>query len=302
MSELLRENDNVNDHRGKLLRMLSELSPSSAPQDPLTKFFVRILTRFTQYIFPTSSVMQQANVSEASYAAYIIHPCLIDLVSGIEDYVNYKPGEIIIESIGSCNRRRKSGSAFEQRADGIMFACLPRMQIEIGHLEMSGGYDHKELPRSTWDGCCKGPVGCAYMLEEIGENFRGSTLRSYAETKVFFLHTYEDRAELWQMHCRARGVLQLERTHKAIVPVSFAGQRKHLFDFVLLWDFRSGLLETARRVRLLQEEDNDNLTGISDLSGALPPHPLVPNKEKHKKAVTDVLPNSDGLSSPLRWD
>jgi len=139
------------------------------------------------------------------------------------------------------------------------------------------------------------------MLEEIGERFRGASLKTYAETRVFFLHTYENRIELWQMYCRAHGILQLERTHKAIVPVSFAGQRKHLFDFVvLLWDLKHGSLETARRISQLQEEDDDNLLGLSDLSGGLPPHPFTPNKEKHKKAVMDVHPMSDGLSSPIR--
>ncbi|RUS32229.1 hypothetical protein BC938DRAFT_475989 [Jimgerdemannia flammicorona] len=54
-----------------------------------------------------------------------------------------------------------------------MFTRITRSLVKIGHLEMSGGYDHKEIPWSTWDGCCKGPVSCAYMLEEIGERFRG---------------------------------------------------------------------------------------------------------------------------------
>ncbi|CAG8624140.1 8752_t:CDS:2, partial [Ambispora gerdemannii] len=39
---------------------------------------------------------------------------------------------------------------------------------------MSSGYRHKDLSRSTWDGCCKLPIGNTYMLEEIGERFQGA--------------------------------------------------------------------------------------------------------------------------------
>jgi len=39
------------------------------------------------------------------------------------------------------------------------------------------------------------------------------------------------------MHNRARGILQWGRTHKAIVPVCYKEQKKHLFDFmVLFWN------------------------------------------------------------------
>ncbi|CAG8641439.1 13014_t:CDS:2, partial [Ambispora gerdemannii] len=63
--------------------------------------------------------------------------------------------------------------SFEQKADGVFFVRLKKSTVEVGHLEMSGGYGHKDLPRSTWDGCCKLSIGNAYMLEEIGERFRG---------------------------------------------------------------------------------------------------------------------------------
>ncbi|RUP52196.1 hypothetical protein BC936DRAFT_137951 [Jimgerdemannia flammicorona] len=97
-----------------------------------------------------------------------------------------------------------------------MFTHLMRSLVEIGNLEMSSGYDHKEIPWSTWDKYYKDPIGCAHMLEEI-----------------------ENCIKLWQMYYQAHGILQLEQTHKAIVPVSFVGQCKHLFNFVvLLWDLK----------------------------------------------------------------
>lgn len=72
-------------------------------------------------------------------------------------------GEVILSSIKSCCERRKCES-FEQKADGRFLARLKRSCIEIGHLEMSGGYGHREIPRSTWDGCCKGPLGNMYRI------------------------------------------------------------------------------------------------------------------------------------------
>ncbi|CAG8569265.1 6688_t:CDS:2 [Paraglomus brasilianum] len=122
------------------------------------------------------------------------------------------------------------------------------------------GYGHQEISQSTWDRCCKGPLGNMYMLEEIGERYRKASPKSFANTRVFFVHTHEDKIELWQMYNCARGILQWERTHKAIVPICYEEQKKHLFDFVvLLWDLKEGLINTVNMVRQLQDEDNDGI-------------------------------------------
>ncbi|CAJ0836797.1 11370_t:CDS:10, partial [Entrophospora sp. SA101] len=56
---------------------------------------------------------------------------------------------------------------------------------EVGHLEMSGGYKHKDIPRSTWDGCCKLPIGNSYMLEEIGEQFRSVFPETFSKLRMY---------------------------------------------------------------------------------------------------------------------
>ncbi|CAJ0913703.1 7689_t:CDS:2, partial [Entrophospora sp. SA101] len=239
--------------------------------------------------------MQQIGVSEASYGSYIIHPCIIELLSGLEDHLLYEPGEVVLSSIKSCCKRRKC-KPFEQKADGIFLTRLKRSFIDIGHLEMSGGHGHHEVPRSTWDGCCKGPLGNMYMLEEIGERYRKASSKSFASTCVFFVHTYEEKIELWQMYNHTRGILQWERTHKATVPICYEEQKKYIFDFVvLLWELKEGLINTTRMINQLQDEDND---GISDLSGRLPAHPSRPIKEQHKKGIQAVEVKSD-ISIPL---
>ncbi|CAG8595397.1 6113_t:CDS:2 [Ambispora gerdemannii] len=71
------------------------------------------------------------------------------------------------------------------------------------------------------------------------------------------------------MHNRARGILQWERTHKAIVPICYEEQKKHLFDFVvLLWDLKEGLINTANMIKQLQDEDNDGIQVIRQTSSA----------------------------------
>ncbi len=72
-----------------------------------------------------------------------------------------------MSSVKSCRSRRKCISSYEQKSDGVFTVKLKKSLIEVGHLEMSGGYGHKDIPHSTWDGCCKLPVGNSYMLEEI---------------------------------------------------------------------------------------------------------------------------------------
>ncbi|EXX64969.1 hypothetical protein RirG_137810 [Rhizophagus irregularis DAOM 197198w] len=199
------------------------------------------------------------------------------------------------------SRETQCITSFEQKADGVFLVRLKKSIIEVGHLEMSGGYAHKDLPRSTWDGCCKLPIGNSYMLEEIGERFREASTETFSKLSVFSIHTYANRIELWRMHVPSCGVLQYERTHKTVVPICFEEERKCFFDFVIvLWDLRCWLLEVAEVIYKLQEEHNDSDTNVSNLSGILPSHPFTPQKEKHKKGITATYADSDPGSFPIR--
>ncbi|CAG8570409.1 8227_t:CDS:2, partial [Paraglomus brasilianum] len=131
IKELMKLNDDLED--------VKQLSLISTPPDALASFFVKTLSRFHQLVFPQQSIMQQFGVSEASYGAYMIHPCLIELLAGLEDHFLYEPN---------------------------IWWVRP--------------------PRSTWDGCCKGPLGSMYMLEEIGKRYRNASPKSFANNRVFF--------------------------------------------------------------------------------------------------------------------
>ncbi|CAG8758987.1 2600_t:CDS:2, partial [Gigaspora margarita] len=80
IKELMKLND--------YLEEIKQLILVLAPPDTLTSVFVKILH---QFVFPQQSIMQQIEVSEASYSTYIIHPCLIELLTGLEGYLLYKP-------------------------------------------------------------------------------------------------------------------------------------------------------------------------------------------------------------------
>ncbi|CAG8740351.1 557_t:CDS:2, partial [Funneliformis caledonium] len=254
-------------------------------------------------VFPEYSIMQQQCISESDYGGYVIHPSLKSMLFGLEKNLHYHIGEIILSSVKACRERRKLVTSFEQKADGVFSVRLKKSFVEVGHLEMSGGYGDKDLPRSTWDGCCKLPIGNAYMLEEIGERFRGASCETFSKMSVFSLHTYDNRIELWRMHVPSRGVLQYERTHKTIVPTCFEEERKKFFDFVVvLWDLRCWLLEVVEVIHRLQDEHNGSDMKVTNLSGTLPPHPFTPQKDKHKKGITAAYAHSDPGSSPIRYE
>ncbi|CAG8598907.1 11844_t:CDS:10 [Diversispora eburnea] len=241
------------------------------------------IQRFTRRstISNNDSAIQQQNISESDYGGYIIHPSLKCMLSGLE-------------KIKSCRERRRCNTLFEQKADGIFVVRLKKSFVEVGHLEMSGGHGHRDFSRSTWDGCCKLPIGNAYMLEEIGERFRGASCETFSKIK--------NRIELWRMHVPSRGVLQYERTHRATVPICFEDERKCIFDFVVvLWDLRCWLLEVTNVIYKLREEHNDSDVNVSNLSsGILPLHPFIPQKDKHKKGITTTYAKSEPNSSFIR--
>ncbi|RIB22948.1 hypothetical protein C2G38_2139984 [Gigaspora rosea] len=234
----------------------------------------------------------------------MIHPFLKCTFFGLEKCLHYHVGEIALSSVKSCRERRKCNTLFVQKADGVFLARLKKSFIEIGYLEMSGGYGHKDFSRSTWDGCCKLPIGNAYMLEEIGERFRGASCKPFSKISVFSLHTYDNRIELWRMYVPSCGVLQYERTHRATVPICFEDERKYIFDFVVvLWDLRCWLQKFIEVIYKLRDEHNDSDVNVSNLSsGILPPHPFTPQKDKYKKGITTTYAKSEPDSSFVRPD
>ncbi|RHZ90073.1 hypothetical protein Glove_8g17 [Diversispora epigaea] len=165
---LINEINNENS-RNYLLQELKINYTMSLLQDPFTNFFIKILSIFYHDVFPDNSAIQQQNISELDYGGYIIHPSLKCMLSGLEKSIHYHMGEVILSSVKSCRERRRCNTVFEQKADGIFVVRLKKSFVEVGHLEMSGGHGHRDFSRSTWDGCCKLPIGNAYMLEEIGE-------------------------------------------------------------------------------------------------------------------------------------
>ncbi|CAG8551220.1 16087_t:CDS:2, partial [Dentiscutata erythropus] len=117
-------------------------------------------------------------------------------------------------------------------ANGVFVVRLKKLFIEVGHLEMSGGY-------------------------EVGERFHGASCEAFLKPSVFSIHAYDNRIELWRMHIPSSGVLQYERTYRAIVPICFEEEQRCTFDFVIvLWDLR--LLEVMEIIFKLLEEHNDS--------------------------------------------
>ncbi|CAG8657242.1 2162_t:CDS:2 [Ambispora gerdemannii] len=94
-----------------------------------------------------SSVMQQSDVSESDYGGYVIHPSLKVTYAFV--LLLKRRDNPVLSSVKSCRERRKCITAFEQKADRVFLVRLKKSTVEVGHLEMSGGYGHKDLSRST---------------------------------------------------------------------------------------------------------------------------------------------------------
>ncbi|CAJ0745797.1 5214_t:CDS:2, partial [Entrophospora sp. SA101] len=176
-------------------------------------------------LYPEHSVMQRENISESSYGLYVINQCLIELFCGEEKDVIYKPGEIILSSVESCRKRKKVVNSYEQKADGAFFTCIKKSLVEIGHLEISGGYNIVDKPRSTWDHL-KGAIGNVYMLGELAHCYKKASNEAFSKVQVFFLHAYEKQIELWGMSNPTNGVLLMERISKSFVPIDWTKARR----------------------------------------------------------------------------
>ncbi|CAH1767365.1 14766_t:CDS:2, partial [Entrophospora sp. SA101] len=131
-----------------------------------------------------------------------------------------KNWEIILSSVESCRKRKKVVNSYEQKADGAFFTCIKKSLVEIGHLEISGGYNIVDKPRSTWDHL-KGAIGNVYMLGELAHCYKKASNEAFSKVQVFFLHAYEKQIELWGMSNPTNGVLLMERISKSFVPIDW---------------------------------------------------------------------------------
>ncbi|CAJ0631731.1 7566_t:CDS:2 [Entrophospora sp. SA101] len=171
-------------------------------------------------------------------------------------------GEIALSSIESY-RKRKKESDYEQKSDGVFLMCLKNHYIEIGHVEISGGYGCIDKPRSTWD------------------------------------HLKDNHLELWRMSNPASGVLIFERTHKVVVPIDWDNQQIYFFNFIkLLWDLKLCLLDTIESIKKLHEENLANMfeENYRPLHGRLPMHSLTPCKEQHRAGINAICVESEDES------
>ncbi|CAJ0768044.1 940_t:CDS:2, partial [Entrophospora sp. SA101] len=231
-------------------------------KDPLTTFSIRILKYLFEFVYPNNTIIQRGNISESSYKLYVINICLMKLLSGLQDDLIYKPGEIALSSIESY-RKRKKESDYEQKSDGVFLMCLKNHYIEIGHVEISGGYGCIDKPRSTWD------------------------------------HLKDNHLELWRMSNPASGVLIFERTHKVVVPIDWDNQQIYFFNFIkLLWDLKLCLLDTIESIKKLHEENLANMfeENYRPLHGRLPMHSLTPCKEQHRAGINAICVESEDES------
>ncbi|CAJ0768895.1 20046_t:CDS:2, partial [Entrophospora sp. SA101] len=241
-----------------------------------------------ELVFPPNSVMSGGDASEASYGGFIIHPTLMWLLEGLESHVKYLPGEIALDCIDSCRLRYKQ-SDVSQLCDGVFKVD----NLELAHLEMSGGHGLIDKPRSTWDHV-KGFVGCLYMLDELANKFTNGNPVLFCSIKVFFLHTLEDRMELWSMMMVSAEVFLFERIKKVTVPVLF-DDRDKLCDYLdLLWTFKIKLEETTEIIKKLRSDHISNRFNPSsmDLTDLIPIQPHIPQKDKDKKDVEAIRPTS----------
>ncbi|CAH1768670.1 11725_t:CDS:2, partial [Entrophospora sp. SA101] len=206
----------------------------------------------------------------------------------------YKPGEIALSSIESY-RKRKKESDYEQKSDGVFLMCLKNHYIEIGHVEISGGYGCIDKPRSTWDHL-KGAVGNIYMLGDLSYCYKKASYRTFSKIQVSFLHGLDNHLELWRMSNPASGVLIFERTHKVVVPIDWDNQQIYFFNFIkLLWDLKLCLLDTIESIKKLHEENLANMfeENYRPLHGRLPMHSLTPCKEQHRAGINAICVESE---------
>ncbi|CAG8674561.1 11000_t:CDS:2, partial [Dentiscutata heterogama] len=136
-------------------------------------FVTDVLLWFAKNVFNTTSTFHSINKNEALLGSLMIHPVLQYLVNATK-HVIYVPGEIYLKASANQRLLRRNLEPDDDKPLGMKvdgsFQFPDERGLEIGMVELSGGYLTNDLPRYLKDHV-KGYWGCRDLLNDVITNF-----------------------------------------------------------------------------------------------------------------------------------
>ncbi|CAG8496648.1 15589_t:CDS:2, partial [Funneliformis mosseae] len=167
--------------------------------DKEMEFVTDVFLWFTKNVFNPASAFRSKNKNEALLGSLMIHPMLQYLINAT-DRVIYVPGEIYLKASANQRLLRRNLKPDDDKPLGMKidgsFHSPGEEGLEIGMVELSGGYLTSDLPRYLKDHV-KGYWGCRDLLNDIVRKYNRGDYKIFRRLRSWFFHIHGLEVQIW---------------------------------------------------------------------------------------------------------
>ncbi|CAG8621738.1 12430_t:CDS:10, partial [Gigaspora rosea] len=211
-------------------------------------FVTDVLLWFAKNVFNTTSTFHSINKNEALLGSLMIHPVLQYLVNATK-HVIYVPGEIYLKASANQRLLRRNLKPDDDKPLGMKvdgsFQFPDERGLEIGMVELSGGYLTNDLPRYLKDHV-KGYWGCRDLLNDVITNFNHGDYKILRRLRVWFFHVHGLEVQIWGMDLPVSKVYRMFLMGTFQFPISWENHHELVHALRVLQNFRRGLDDTLK--------------------------------------------------------
>ncbi|KAF0370206.1 hypothetical protein F8M41_013268 [Gigaspora margarita] len=306
---LLLKTESLNDYK-KVIRVTKFKNNLDAEME----FVTDVLWWFANNIFNTASAFHGIHKNEALLGSSMIHPILQYLMNTTKE-ITYIPGEIYLKAnanqrILRRNLKPEDDKPLGMKVDGI-FYTPGNKGLEIGMVELSGGYLNKDMPRYIKDHV-KGCWGCRDILNDIVKKYDRGDYKILRKLRTWFFHIHGLEVQVWGMDLPVSKVYRMFLIGTFTLPINWDEHHELVHALRILWNLGRGLdnsfksleeLKKSHRCNTLVHSQSsvlkDYVSNVNESSPLNPtgkrartidPHPLTTND--HSDSNDDDLPSS----------
>ncbi|CAG8609835.1 4449_t:CDS:10, partial [Diversispora eburnea] len=193
--------------------------------------------------FVTDVLLWFINKNEALLGTLMIHPVLQYFVNSTNRII-YVPGEIYLKASANQRLLRRNLKPDDDKPLGMKvdgsFQSPNDKGLEIGMVELSGGYLTKDTPRYLKDHV-KGNWGCRDLLNEIITKYNHGDYKILRRLRVWFFHIHGLEVQIWGMDLPVAKTYRMFLIGAFYLPISWDNHYELVHALRVLQNLRRGL-------------------------------------------------------------
>ncbi|CAB4443696.1 unnamed protein product [Rhizophagus irregularis] len=228
--------------------------------DKEMEFVTDVFLWFTKNVFNPASAFHSKNKNEALLGSLMIHP-MLQYLTNTTDRVIYVPGEIYLKASANQRLLRRNLKPDDDKPLGMKvdgsFHSPGEESLEIGMVELSGGYLTSDLPRYLKDHV-KGYWGCRDLLNDIVRKYNRGDYKIFRRLRSWFFHIHGLEVQIWGMDLPVSKSYRMFLIGVFRLPISWEDHHELVNALRILRNLGRGLDDTLKILEELKKSHRRN--------------------------------------------